>query len=741
MKISSILLESQNYHEMFNRFQPLRVDPILWGIIDAEIAFCREVLKNKERSHWYLKFIRSALSVSIEQTLHELKDTPQSQGNIHLPEGEYLTYLRSAIPTMEQISPYTDLKVTDVPAYPVSGNRRIGSPFYIGEVSRLKNHLRHYMGVASSSPLVAQVKFGNKEAYQLINELDVAEKEWQKHQGERLQVLQPNKGRIVLDCGDGWAWWDLEEGYCPDEATAMGHCGNQYGEHGDTILSLRKKVKGGYRPSLTFILNDGALGEMKGRANEKPNAKYHPQIVKLLMSDLVHSIKGGGHAPESNFAMADLPEEEREAIFEKKPSLMTVMDQYAREGLSEALQGRIEEETQHVFGVGELKFRPEAKPPYAAFKTKKRNETGIGEKYTSLEELVFEYWDGYKEVEEAKEALNRDDGYSVYTDHNTWQWMEHLPQAYIDKIMEVVEAEHKDDFLDEYDEDDLDGESQCLKFWSENLDDENVTYMAYETGVESARVDSILDSMRTEAQALLTLVIEEHDGGWELGIKVDELLKFCELPEEEQSDVYHSNFHEDFSITVRGHDGFDDDAALQTYIEYGDDDYLPEVPFMPDVESMTMEDICKEAERTEEDFRENMARYAYKKDDLLSYSRDILKRQRKRHWGVEKSADPVTESVIMEAAMTEVITARSNTRDADFWLIRLGTDEVVGKPVREYRPEHIGIKVKRGVSAEHMFFYFQSLHLTNQLAELSTKVGERSYILRPQDIRGIDFNE
>jgi hypothetical protein len=40
-----------------------------------------------------------------------------------------------------------------------------------------------------------------------------------------------------------------------------------------------------------------------------------------------------------------------------------------------------------------------------------------------------------------------------------------------------------------------------------------------------------------------------------------------------------------------------------------------------------------------------------------------------------------------------MIDARTNFPDADFWIVRRGTREAVGKPTREFNPEHIGIKV------------------------------------------------
>lgn len=111
----------------------------------------------------------------------------------------------------------------------------------------------------------------------------------------------------------------------------MGHCGNTATpKEGDRILSFRTKASGGkQRPHLTFILDEnGYLGEMKGRANEKPSEKYHPYIIDLLQKDFVKGIKGGGYLPESNFSITDLDQEQMNALISKKSSLIAPEEAY-----------------------------------------------------------------------------------------------------------------------------------------------------------------------------------------------------------------------------------------------------------------------------------------------------------------------------------------------------------------------------------------------------------------------------
>jgi hypothetical protein len=156
---------------------------------------------------------------------------------------------------------------------------------------------------------------------------------WEREEceNERHERLVGRKGKIekIIDFGDRYAWWDLHRAACTIEGGAMGHCGNAPSAiAGDTVLSLRRDMGNGiFRPSLTFILRKGGvLGEMKGRANEKPNEKYWPYIIALLKDERVTEIEGGGHASANNFSVLDLPESAREELLAHNPNLLSLYD-------------------------------------------------------------------------------------------------------------------------------------------------------------------------------------------------------------------------------------------------------------------------------------------------------------------------------------------------------------------------------------------------------------------------------
>lgn len=56
---------------------------------------------------------------------------------------------------------------------------------------------------------------------------------------------------------------------------------------------------------------------------------------------------------------------------------------------------------------------------------------------------------------------------------------------------------------------------------------------------------------------------------------------------------------------------------------------------------------------------------------------------------------------------------KTNYPDADFWLIRKGSESNVGKPTRIYSPEHFGIKVEQTQIIIPDYLYYALTHLHN----------------------------
>lgn len=188
-------------------------------------------------------------------------------------------------------------------------------------INVLLNALVHFSGVPyppiqNFNPLEDVEKYENP-----IDHLNELQREWIEEKGGK-SIKAKGDEKMILDLGK-FKWFDLGRGACEDEANSMGHCGNAPSEReGDTILSLRRVEKKGdethHTPVLTFISNNGVLGEMKGRANEKPAKRYHKYIVELLKSPHVKGLAGGGYEQENNFDPSDLTEKERKEIAKVK---------------------------------------------------------------------------------------------------------------------------------------------------------------------------------------------------------------------------------------------------------------------------------------------------------------------------------------------------------------------------------------------------------------------------------------
>jgi hypothetical protein len=159
------------------------------------------------------------------------------------------------------------------------------------------------------------------EIYNAINAAAAAFK-------ESKELMQ---GKIVMSFDDAasttWNWIDAL--YCDTESVHMGHCGNRANpKPGDSLLSLRQMRSGMRAPHLTFIYNKNSktLGEMKGRANAKPNAKYHEFIVQLLikMPDPINIeyLNGSGYNAGNNFSLNDLNEQHFKQLVQHNADLV-----------------------------------------------------------------------------------------------------------------------------------------------------------------------------------------------------------------------------------------------------------------------------------------------------------------------------------------------------------------------------------------------------------------------------------
>ena len=101
--------------------------------------------------------------------------------------------------------------------------------------------------------------------------------------------------------------------------------------------------------------------------------------------------------------------------------------------------------------------------------------------------------------------------------------------------------------------------------------------------------------------------------------------------------------------------------------------------------------------------------------------------------------------IISESAGTrlkDIAKIATNMQDADFWLIRKGSDKTVGKPVKEFDPARIGIKVVRTDVLDPKYLYYVMMNLHNQGHFARTANGTTNLVnIRVEDIANIPIGQ
>jgi hypothetical protein len=71
----------------------------------------------------------------------------------------------------------------------------------------------------------------------------------------------------------------------------------------------------------------------------------------------------------------------------------------------------------------------------------------------------------------------------------------------------------------------------------------------------------------------------------------------------------------------------------------------------------------------------------------------------------------------------DVCEFKTKFEDADFWLQRKGSETTVGKPLKEYSEENIGVKVmdeyRDRIDSNYLYYYFQFLHQQGVFAPIA----------------------
>lgn len=566
--IQQMILEAQNYENMFasllKKIDAIPDDPrpnyagaraktkkIAETTIRGYIAWARKTLKKNDRIVWFLRWARYWLEVGV----------------LKLPADDALKELNKKTGSNYTASAYMPIHL-------------------------VQRDLEHYMD--SGAPSIQNYVFDKQTPRELLNTLQTMEREWlssanddagaeEMFKKNRL-IEQKDDDDVILKFPDGFAWLDLQAPTDDDEGAAMGHCGNRASYSPDeTILSLRKPVKYQHKlwwyPVCTFILDeDGRLGEMKGRANEKPQNRYHPYIIALLKTNLIKGIKGGGYAPENNFSLDDLSEAERNSLGEIKPSLLSMLQIYQKLGVTDELKRKILE------WMDEYNIAPASitKPRWIGDKI-------VIEKLSNINELVETY--GNETAIRALDYLSGKDHFEVYdaaADLSTMRdLIESLKEEELISVGKHLQKNYPDDANDIEDYDPSNARD-VIELFEQTQDDElqRIGNHSFMIGLESGAENEISEYFRREIENNPYVVFLDKKGKileklqWDtpcyLVVPIKDLIdSFKSAGEEDVGDSIQNfgwnSVFEDIKINLsepqNGWSGYDEKSAKETFAD------------------------------------------------------------------------------------------------------------------------------------------------------------------------------
>lgn len=92
--------------------------------------------------------------------------------------------------------------------------------------------------------------------------------------------------------------------------------------------------------------------------------------------------------------------------------------------------------------------------------------------------------------------------------------------------------------------------------------------------------------------------------------------------------------------------------------------------------------------------------------------------------------------------LKDVCEIKLNFPEADFWLTRKGSEKEVGRPIKKFSPENIGIKVtdENILVPDYLYYimtYFHSMGYFNQLSNGTLSLKN----IRTEDVKNIKLRQ
>lgn len=143
--------------------------------------------------------------------------------------------------------------------------------------------------------------------------------------------------------------------------------------------------------------------------------------------------------------------------------------------------------------------------------------------------------------------------------------------------------------------------------------------------------------------------------------------------------------------------------------------------------SGTPEEIKKNLEKLRKQFDVELV------DDFEQYTSNAPKTTDKEESLLTKS---IRES--SHIRFGDIATIKTNFQDADFWIVRRGSEETVGQPTKEFSPEHIGVKIERTdlLLPDYMYYVIMNFHQRGVFKQLARGTA-RLVNIKSEDIKNI----
>ena len=463
----------------------------------------------------------------------------------------------------------------------------------------LLRSLGHFFSLGISK--IDNYRFSNQKISDVISQFEEWEDEWKKEAVSSFDDTEEHPTQTVLKrYPNGFEWVSLNKTYCEKEGSAMGHCGNRPSQRqGDNVISLRKVEMRGkqrfVRPSLTFIYNniDNEFGEMKGRANEKPNQKYHEYIVDLLLLKdetgdfLFKKLNPNyGYMTENNFRISDLDKKYLQKIKDQRPDIISSYDEYKISGYSEEYVKKIKQDLEKtnlkVIHLQNFNFS----------KTHPIRITEQINKYEFIEKIAIEKL--YGDAEKAINYINGEEELYIDSefDSNSFEFILNLTNRKYPKFQKELQEYIKNNY-------DIEDELIYISEMAEYLYDNNDSLVdsarnAHSNAANSGFINNIRDDLLLYIESSdieyystedtnsevrpLEISILENNIIW--GMSAEDLNNIIASAEYVKTskpfnklilDFVEIVENKKFSLDRKDYEGFDTDYAISSFIE--------EIPF------------------------------------------------------------------------------------------------------------------------------------------------------------------